>query len=76
VTVAAIDAVVGDVMLVAERDGLLFDYLDVRDVVTTVHHVGKSEQSPGSDNSGGEADLRNAICASVEELGHPVFESC
>src|SRR5271170_3331236 len=72
-TVAAVDAVVGDVMFMAEGNGLIFDYLDVRDVVTTVHRICKSEQSSGGDNSRPETDFRYAICTAVEELGHPVF---
>jgi hypothetical protein len=70
--VPAIDAVVGNVMLMAERDRLLFDYFDVRDIAATVHRVGKRKQSSGSNNGGGKTDFRYAIGTAVEELGHPV----
>jgi hypothetical protein len=41
--VPAIDAVIGDVMLVAEGDGLRFDHLNVGDVGAAVHRVGEGQ---------------------------------
>ena len=61
-----------DVMFVAKGNGLLFHYLDVRDVMTTVHRVGEGEQSAGCEDSARKTYFRDAICASVEKLGHPV----
>ncbi len=45
VAIAAIDAVVGDVVLVAEGNGLFFDYMDVRDIPATVHRVGEGNRA-------------------------------
>jgi hypothetical protein len=45
VTITAVDPVVADVMFMAEGYGLIFDYFDVRDVMTTVHRVGEGDQS-------------------------------
>jgi hypothetical protein len=72
VTITAVDPVVADVMFVAEGYGLIFDYFDVRDVVTTVHRVGDSNQSADCEDSARNTYFRDAICASVEKLGHPV----
>src|SRR5205085_8156144 len=49
VAVAAIDAVVAHMMLVAERNGLFFDDLNIGDVVPTIHRVGKGEEQTRSE---------------------------
>ena len=50
-TITAVDPVVADVMFVAEGYGLVFNYFDVRDVMTTVHRVGESDQSADCDDT-------------------------
>jgi hypothetical protein len=49
VAIAAIDAVVAHMMLVAERNGLFFDDLNISDVVSTIHRVGKREEQTRSE---------------------------
>jgi hypothetical protein len=51
VAIAAINAVVAHVVFVAKGNGLVFDYMDVRDIPTTVHRVGESDQSADCENS-------------------------
>src|SRR6202158_2993670 len=68
--VAAIDAVVGDVMLVAEGNGLFFDDLNIGDVGTPVHGVCEREQRPCSKDGSDETYLRNRVSASMENLSH------
>jgi hypothetical protein len=43
-------------MLVAERNGLFFDDLNIGDVVSTIHRVGKGEEQPRSETSPHDAD--------------------
>src|SRR6266567_5286 len=49
VAVPAIDAIVGDVMFVAERNGLFFDDLNIGDVGAAVHGVREREQRARSE---------------------------
>src|ERR1035438_2925319 len=70
VAVPAIDAVIGDVVLVAEGDGLRFDHLNVGDVGAAVHGVGESEESARSKYSADKAYLRNCVSASMKDLSH------
>jgi hypothetical protein len=68
--VAAIDAVVADMVLVAELDGLLADNVLVRQIRRTrePHHSGYTQ--PRQENAGKDTNSRDKICAAVKNLRH------
>jgi hypothetical protein len=57
---------------VTEGIGLVFDYVDVRDKGATVHRVCEGNQAACRDDGARETYFGDAICASMEKLGHPV----
>jgi hypothetical protein len=70
VAIAAIDAVIGDMVLVAEGNGLRFDHLNVGDVGSTVHRVSESDEPSRSKYSADKAYFGNCVGASMEDLSH------
>jgi hypothetical protein len=68
--IAAIDAVIGHMVLVTEGDRLRFDDFNVGDVSAAVHGVGEGDESAGSKYSADKAYFGNCVRASMKDLSH------
>src|SRR5208283_4021521 len=71
--VPAIDAIVGDVVLMAERDRLILRHVDVGVVISAVKPVRGGDQRGHAKQDYKYADARNAIGTSVEDLRHRLW---
>src|SRR5437879_5944 len=68
--VAAIEAVVTDVMLVTEGDGLIFSDSYIGDIGAAVHPVCEGDDESGDEATNDDADLRDGIGTSMKDLRH------
>ena len=69
-TIPAIDAVVSDVMLMAEGNRLRLYHVDIRDVGAPVHGVGEGDQPARSKYRTSKAYFGKCVRASMEDLSH------
>ena len=70
VAVAAVDAVAGDVALVAELQRLLARHVDLRDPRGAIDLVGEVEKTADEENRSENADPGNRVGASMKNLRH------
>jgi hypothetical protein len=71
--VPAVDAIVGDVVLMAEWDRLILRHVDVGVICSAVKPVGGGDQGGHAKQDYKDADPRNAIGTSVKDLGHRLW---
>src|SRR5262249_35301278 len=71
VTVAAVDADPSDVVLVAERDGLLARDALLRVVGGALDRRGDEEKADDEEEGAEDADLREGVGARMKDLRHP-----
>jgi len=69
-TIAAVNAVVTNVVLVAERNRLGASYIDVRNERSRIDFVGRPYCPTKQEKDGNNTDFRQAICAAVKDLCH------
>jgi hypothetical protein len=72
VTVAAINAVIRDVMFVAERDRLLAGYVDLGKVGGSINGPSKVADSGDDKYRPEDTRARDCIGAAMKDLGHGV----
>src|SRR5580692_1334677 len=70
VTVTTIDAVVSDVMLVAELNGLIASHPLIGDVGRSSNDQHRRENKTGEDRGSKQTKPRNKICTAMKDLGH------
>jgi len=70
VAITAIDAIVGDVMFMAERNGLRFDDADVGIVRPAIQRVSENEDCAGEEATPNNTHLGYRVGAAVEDLCH------
>ncbi len=69
-TEAAINPVIGDVMLMAERHGLFSRNVDVGEIRRLVDDPSEIAEGGGDKQRPKDANARNSISAAVKDLGH------
>src|ERR687884_55243 len=70
VAVTTVDAIIADVMLVTERDGLLHRVADARDIRRAKHQSADREQPRDNERTSKDAHARNGVRAAMKDLRH------
>jgi hypothetical protein len=70
VAITAIDAIVSDVVFMAERYRLGFDNADIRIIRAAVERIGKNKDCAGEETASNNTDLGYGVSAAMEDLCH------
>jgi predicted nuclease with RNAse H fold len=70
VAIAAVDAIIADVMLVAELNGLIASHPLIGDVGRSSNDQHRRENKTGEDRGSKQTKPRNKICTAMKDLGH------
>jgi len=70
VTIATVDSIIPDVVLVAERYGLGAGDACLRDIGGTIDYPEQHRQNDHENNAAKNGDLREGVSARMEYLGH------